>query len=232
MTAEEYKAGQVILIDKPLTWTSFNVVSKIKYALKRQLQLKDLKVGHAGTLDPLATGLLIVCTGRKTKEIESIQNTEKEYIATIEFGKTTPSYDLETEYNGDFPIDHIDKEAISKAFQSFLGEISQVPPVFSAKMIDGKRAYKYARKGTEIEMRPNIININELEILSFESPVLVVRIRCSKGTYIRSFAYDLGKALQSGAHLKGLRRTASGNYHVNDAISLETFQEKLVTLQP
>jgi tRNA pseudouridine55 synthase len=232
MTAEEFKAGQVILIDKPLTWTSFNVVSKIKYTLKRQLNLKDLKVGHAGTLDPLATGLLIVCTGRKTKEIESIQNTEKEYIATIEFGKTTPSYDLETEYNGDFPIEHIDKEAINKAFKSFLGEILQVPPVFSAKMIDGKRAYKYARKGTEIEMRPNIININELEIISFESPVLVVRIRCSKGTYIRSFAYDLGKALQSGAHLKGLRRTASGNYHVNDAISLETFQEKLVTLQP
>ncbi|HOT13444.1 MAG TPA: tRNA pseudouridine(55) synthase TruB [Bacteroidales bacterium] len=232
MTAEDFKAGQVILIDKPLTWTSFNVVSKIKYALKRQLQLKDLKVGHAGTLDPLATGLLIVCTGRKTKEIESIQNTEKEYIATIEFGKTTPSYDLETQYNGQFPFEHIDEEAINKAFQSFLGESLQVPPVFSAKMIDGKRAYKYARKGTEVEMRPNIINISELEIISFERPVLVVRIKCSKGTYIRSFAYDLGKALQSGAHLKGLRRTASGNYHVNDAISLDTFQEKLVTLQP
>ncbi|HEY9123890.1 MAG TPA: tRNA pseudouridine(55) synthase, partial [Bacteroidales bacterium] len=166
------------------------------------------------------------------KEIESIQNTEKEYIATIEFGKTTPSYDLETEYNGQFPFEHIDEEAINKAFQSFLGESLQVPPVFSAKMIDGKRAYKYARKGTEVEMRPNIINISELEIISFERPVLVVRIKCSKGTYIRSFAYDLGKALQSGAHLKGLRRTASGNYHVNDAISLDTFQEKLVTLQP
>jgi tRNA pseudouridine55 synthase len=232
MTAQDLIEGTVLLFDKPYTWTSFNLVNKVRFSIIKHLKIKKLKVGHAGTLDPFATGLLVLCTGKKTKEIESLQATEKEYIATIEFGKTTPSYDLETKFDAEFPYSHVTESFIKEKMQLFLGEIDQVPPVFSAKFIDGKRAYEYARKGTEVEMKANKVTIKELEILSFNQPELVIRIRCNKGTYIRSFAYDLGKAVDSGAYLKGLRRTISGNYNVKDAYSLEKFQEILLALQP
>ena len=228
----KFVEGEVLLIDKPLTWTSFNVVKKIEILLRQTYSLKKIKVGHAGTLDPLATGLLIVCTGRMTKKITEIQDTEKEYIATIEFGKTTPSYDLETEYDEEFPTEHITVELIKGKFKNFIGEIDQIPPLFSAKMVDGKRAYKYARQGIEMELKPNKIHIYELEILEFNHPVAIIRVRCGKGTYIRSLAHDLGKALNSGAHLKGLKRTISGIYQLKDAISIDEFQQNLLTLQP
>ncbi len=224
--------GQIILIDKPLQWTSFNVVKKIEISLRKKYGLKKIKVGHAGTLDPLATGLLVICTGKKTKEIEHLQSSSKEYIATIEFGKTTPSFDLETSFNDEFPFEHITFEKIENALKGFLGEIDQVPPVYSAKMIDGHRAYKFARRGENIEMKPNKVTIKELEIIEFNNPVLIIRIVCSKGTYIRSFAYDIGKALGSGAYLKALKRTISGNYNIKDAKSIEEFQENLLSLQP
>jgi tRNA pseudouridine55 synthase len=227
-----FEEGEIIIIDKPLTWTSFNVVKKIEILIRKKFGLKKLKVGHAGTLDPLATGILVICTGRKTKEITLLQDTEKEYVATIEFGKTTPSYDLETKFNGEFPASHITVELIKEKLKNFTGEINQVPPIYSAKFIDGKRAYKFARKGIEMELKPNKIFVNELEILSFRNPILEIRIACSKGTYIRSFANDIGKALQSGAYLKALKRTISGNYKIKDAISIEEFQENLLSLQP
>jgi tRNA pseudouridine55 synthase len=228
----KFEEGEIIIIDKPLTWTSFNVVKKIEILIRKKFGLKKLKVGHAGTLDPLATGILVICTGRKTKEIISLQETEKEYVATIEFGKTTPSFDLETKFNGEFPTGHITTKLINEKLKEFTGEIYQVPPIYSAKFIDGKRAYKFARKGIEMEMKPNKIFIKELEILSFENPILEIRIACSKGTYIRSFANDLGKSLQGGAYLKALKRTISGNYKIKDAISIEEFQENLLSLQP
>ena len=228
----KFVEGQVIIIDKPLTWTSFNVVKKIEILLRKHFNLKKIKVGHAGTLDPLATGILIVCTGKMTKQITSFQDAEKEYIADIEFGKTTPSYDLESEYDAEYPTSHITKALIIEKMQQFLGEIDQIPPLFSAKMIDGRRAYKIARSGSDMVLKANKITISELEVLEFTHPVAKIRIRCSKGTYIRSFAFDLGKAVNSGAHLSGLRRTISGNYQIKDAISIEEFQENLLTLQP
>jgi tRNA pseudouridine55 synthase len=228
----QFVEGQIILIDKPLQWTSFNVVKKIEISLRKKYGLKKIKVGHAGTLDPLATGLLVICTGKKTKEIEQLQSSTKEYIATIEFGKTTPSFDLETSFNEEFSFEHITYEKIENALKGFLGEIDQVPPVYSAKMIDGHRAYKFARRGKNIEMKPNKVTIKELEIIEFNKPVLIIRIVCSKGTYIRSFAYDIGKALSSGAYLKALKRTISGNYNIKDAKSIEEFQENLLSLQP
>lgn len=232
MNKEEFIEGSILLIDKPLDWTSFNVVNKIRSLITRHYNLKKIKVGHAGTLDPLATGLLIICTGKKTKDIEKIQATEKEYIATIEFGKTTPSYDLETSFDKEYPHDHINRELIEEKLKLFLGEIDQIPPLFSAKMVDGKRAYKLARKGSDLELKPSKITISELEIISYDHPVMVIRIRCSKGTYIRSFAHDIGKAVNSGAYLKGLRRTISGDYHVKDAQSIDEFRENLLSLQP
>ncbi len=231
MTKEGLVEGSILLIDKPLTWTSFNVVSKIRHSIRKQFHLKKIKVGHAGTLDPLATGLLLICTGRKTKEVERLQGCQKEYIARIEFGKTTPSYDLETSFDAEYDYKHITVEKINQAFKNFIGEIDQIPPLFSAKFVDGKRAYKLARQGSDMELKPSRITIWDLEILSFENFVLEVRIVCSKGTYIRSFAYDLGRALDSGAYLKALRRTISGDYNIKDAITLEEFQEKLLSLQ-
>jgi tRNA pseudouridine55 synthase len=228
----KFVEGQVIVIDKPLHWTSFNVVKKIEILLRKQFDLKKIKVGHAGTLDPLATGILVVCTGKMTKQITSFQDAEKEYVATIEFGKTTPSYDLESEYNGEYPTIHITKELIEEKMQQFTGEIDQIPPLFSAKMVDGRRAYNIARSGVEMTLKANKVTISELEVLDFTHPVATIRIRCSKGTYIRSFANDMGKAVNSGAHLSGLRRTISGNYKIKDAISIEEFQESLLTLQP
>ena len=224
--------GEIVLIDKPINWTSFNVVKKVSILIKKKYHLKDLKVGHAGTLDPLATGLLVICTGKNTKKISTLQDSNKEYIATIEFGKTTPSFDLETEFDKEYPVKHVTKELIKEKLKDFLGEIEQVPPIYSAKYINGRRAYKIARKGTEIVLKPNKVFISELEILDFKNPILTIRILCSKGTYIRSFARDIGLSLNSGAYLKALKRTISGDYKIKDALSIEEFQEKLFSLQP
>jgi tRNA pseudouridine55 synthase len=216
--------GEVFLLDKPYRWTSFDVVGKVRSILFYAFNIR-LKVGHAGTLDPLASGLMIVCTGKKTKTIDQIQSLYKEYIATITFGATTPSFDLETALEGDFPVDHISKEKIEDALKTFLGKQLQVPPVFSAKWVDGARAYNKARKGIAVEIKPSEIEIYELEILDYVAPVLTVRIACSKGTYIRSFANDLGKALNSGAHLAGLKRTKVGEFNLENAITIQQFEE-------
>jgi len=225
-----YIEGQVILIDKPLDWTSFNAVQKVKYALQKKYSLKKIKVGHAGTLDPLATGLLIICTGKKTKTIESIQEQEKEYTGVITLGATTPSFDLETEIDEHFPTDHITKEMIEDAAKKFIGEMDQMPPDFSAKKIDGKRAYDIARKGEKPALKTKRISIYAFDVDTSEFPKIRFRIECSKGTYIRSIAYDLGKALQSGGHLTQLRRTKIGEYNVNDAIVVEEFFDSLETI--
>lgn len=211
----------VLLIDKPLTWTSFDVVNKIRYAGKFK------KVGHAGTLDPLATGLLILCTGKKTKEIETYQAQVKEYTGEFTIGKTTPSFDLETEVDHTHPIDHITKEMIEQARISFLGKISQIPPVFSAIKVDGKRAYESARLGKEIELKAREVEITEFEINSDSFPLIKFRVVCSKGTYIRSLARDFGLALQSGAYLSELRRTKIGEFNVSNAESVEEMAKKL-----
>lgn len=217
MTAEEIKAGQVLLVDKPLTWTSFQAVAKIRYTLQKELGLKKLKVGHAGTLDPLATGLLIICVGKKTKEISSFMGLEKEYVAQIKIGGTTPSYDLESEIDATFETSHITRELIEEKLEDFTGTISQYPPIFSAIKQGGVRVYEKARAGEEVVMEPRQITIHELEVLSFEENLLELRVLCGKGTYIRSLAHDLGKALDSGAHLAGLRRTKIGPYEAQGA---------------
>lgn len=216
----DFLAGQVILIDKPLTWTSFNVVAKIRYTISRKLGIKKIKVGHAGTLDPLATGLLIICTGKATKTIESIQAKEKEYTGTFHIGATTPSYDLETEVDKTYATEHINKELLEKARLSFLGENEQTPPIFSAVKVDGKRAYKSARKGEEIKLKKRKIIISELE-WDNNLPELAFRVKCSKGTYIRSLANDVGKALQSGAYMSSLRRTQNGQFRIEQAWQIE-----------
>ena len=215
MTAEEIKAGQVLLVDKPLEWTSFQAVAKIRYTLQKELGLKKLKVGHAGTLDPLATGLLIICLGKKTKEISAYMGQSKEYVAEITFGGTTPSYDLESEIDATFPTAHIDRAAIEAVLPQFRGDIQQYPPIFSAIKQGGVRIYEKARAGEEVVVEPRSITIHELEILSFENNVLSLRVLCGKGTYIRSLAHDLGKALSSGGHLSGLRRTKIGSFEAD-----------------
>lgn len=230
LTAEEYISGQVILIDKDIDWTSFDVVNKVRKALRTELGVKKIKVGHAGTLDPLATGLVILCTGKATKQIESFQNLDKEYIAQIVFGATTPSFDLETGIDATFPAGHIDRELIEEALGVFCGTISQVPPIFSAKQIGGKRAYEMARQGEKVRLEPREVHVHESEILGFEHPELTIRIRCSKGTYIRSYADDLGRYLRSGAYLSGLRRTKIGDFHVNDAKKITDFVKNLKPL--
>ena len=229
MTAEQIKAGEVLLVDKPLRWTSFQAVSKIRYTLQKELGLKKLKVGHAGTLDPLATGLLIICVGKKTKEISSFMGQTKEYVAQITFGATTPSYDLESEFDANFPTDHIDQSAIENVLPQFLGSISQFPPIFSAIKQGGVRVYEKARAGEEVKMEPRTIEIHELEILSMTDNVLELRVRCGKGTYIRSLAHDLGKALDSGAHLSGLRRTKIGPNTVEGARDPEQWAQYFIS---
>lgn len=209
--------GEMLLIDKPLTWTSFDVVGKVRNSLK---PLK-LKVGHAGTLDPLATGLLIVCTGKLTKKIDAYQAEDKEYTGTITLGGTTPSYDLETEIDETFPIDHISEQMIFDAAKTFEGDIQQFPPAHSAIKINGERVYEKARRGEEVEIKSRQVRINSFEIEKIELPNVYFRISCSKGTYIRSLAYDFGKVLHSGSHLSSLRRTKSGDYHVENAWNLE-----------
>ncbi len=222
--AMDFEVGEILYFDKPLHWTSFDLVNKARYAIKRDLGIKKPKIGHAGTLDPLATGVLIVCTGKKTKMIEKLQYETKEYVATIKLGETTPSFDLETEVDATFPTKHITKELVEETLKKFLGEIQQIPPAYSAVKVDGKRAYEYARKGKEVELKPKTLVIDEIELLEYEMPVIKVRVVCSKGTYIRALARDIGEALNSGAHLTALRRTRIGDVTVNDCISIEQFQ--------
>jgi tRNA pseudouridine55 synthase len=223
----DFVAGEVIPIDKPLGWTSFDVIRKLRNHLTKFLGVKKLKVGHAGTLDPLASGLLVVCAGKATKRISEFQDTYKEYVATVKFGATTPSFDLETEIDKEYPFEHITLENLKQVTESFVGEIDQVPPIFSAKNINGKRAYTKARKGEAIELDPVKITIKSIEIVDFQLPLLVFKILCSKGTYIRSLANDVGKAAGSGAHLVSLRRTKIGDINIEDAISIETFTNYL-----
>ncbi len=224
---EEFTEGKVLLIDKPLTWSSFQAVNKVKWSLKKHLGLKKLKVGHAGTLDPLATGLLIICTGKFTKRIQELQGMEKEYTGTFHIGATTPSYDLETEIDQTFDISHIDENLVQQTVQQFLGEIDQKPPVFSAIKKDGKRLYEHARKGEEVEIASRKTTIYEFELTRIALPEVDFRVVCSKGTYIRSLAHDFGVALGAGAHLTALRRTKIGEFNVADAISPQAFEESV-----
>ena len=222
----DFKAGQILVFDKPLHWTSFQLVGKVRWMLCRAIGEKKLKVGHAGTLDPLATGVMVGCTGKATKRIEELQKGEKEYIATLQLGATTPSYDLEHEVDETFPTAHINAALIADVLERFRGDIDQVPPAFSACKIDGKRAYDLARKGKDVELKAKRITVHELELLDFNPTTmsLQLRIRCSKGTYIRSLARDIGHALQSGAHLTALRRTKVGDFNVENAFpDIETF---------
>ena len=221
MKAAEFQEGQILLIDKPVEWTSFDVVNKLRWQLKNKLHVKKIKVGHAGTLDPLATGLLVICTGKFTKKIEGLTADHKTYTGTILLGKTTPSYDLETEYDAEFPTEHITEQLLDEVRLSFLGKQLQTPPIFSAKQIDGKRAYEFAREGKEVELKQNPIEVFDFELDSSELPRLHFSIRCSKGTYIRSIASDLGKQLNSGGTLIELRRTASGDFDIKEALTIE-----------
>ena len=213
--------------DKPYRWTSFDVVGKVRWLICRRLKVKKLKVGHAGTLDPLATGVLIVCTGRATKRIEELQSGTKEYYATIRLGATTPSYDLEKSIDATYPTEHITREMVEQVLERFKGKIEQVPPTFSACKVDGKRAYKMARKGDEVELKPKTLVIDEIELTECNLPDITIRVVCSKGTYIRALARDIGEALQSGGHLIALRRTRVGDYRVEDCLNPEKFTEWL-----
>lgn len=223
----DFLKGAVILIDKPANWSSFDVVKKVRYFLQRRQGVKKIKVGHAGTLDPLATGLMILCTGKATREIDSYQGMIKEYEATLKLGQTTPSFDLETEVDREYPTDHITEELIRQTMEDFIGETGQIPPVFSAKRFGGKRAYEFARQGKAMEMAPATIIIHKMELLGYENQELRLRILCSKGTYIRALARDFGAALGSGAYLASLRRTAIGHYSVKDALAPEEFIKML-----
>lgn len=223
----DFQKGEILLFNKELDWTSFDLVRKLRNSLCRKTGIKKLKVGHAGTLDPKATGLMIVCTGKETKNIDLIQAKEKEYIATLKLGATTPSFDLESAEDQTFPTNHLSLEFVREKLNSFIGEIDQVPPVFSAVKINGKRAYEHARKGDDIVLQPKKITIHEAEILSFSQEQLILRIVCSKGTYIRSLARDLGIALDSGAYLTGLCRTRIGLMKLDYAWDIKEFLENL-----
>ncbi|AJR02651.1 tRNA pseudouridine(55) synthase TruB [Siansivirga zeaxanthinifaciens] len=227
LTAEDYLAGQVLLIDKPLHWTSFQAVNKIRWEIRQALHIKKIKVGHAGTLDPLASGLLVICTGKMTKEIDTFQGQVKEYTGTIVLGSTTPSYDLETEINETFPTTHITEALIKETTKQFIGDIEQFPPVFSALKKDGKRLYEFARAGESVDIKSRTVNVSEFEITNVSGLQVDFRVVCSKGTYIRSLANDFGKALQSGGHLSALRRTKIGDFHVTHAVTIEDFISSL-----
>ena len=225
----DFETGEILAFDKPLHWTSFDVVAKVRYNLCRVLKTKKLKVGHTGTLDPLATGVVIVCTGKKTKMIEQLQYDVKEYIATLQLGATTPSYDLEKEIDATYPTAHINRQLIDETIPLFLGEQWQVPPIFSAVQINGKRAYEFARKGETVELKPKLLVIDEIEVLAFDEATmqLTIRVVCSKGTYIRALARDIGEKLHSGAHLIALRRTRVGDTRVEDCMTIEQFLKQL-----
>jgi tRNA pseudouridine55 synthase len=220
-----FEEGSVLLFDKPVYWTSFDLVNKVRIMIRSTFGIKKIKVGHAGTLDPLASGLMIICTGKATKKIDEFRDLDKEYIATFHVGETTPSFDLETETDNQYPTDHIKEEMVKDVLVGFLGEQKQLPPMYSAKLIEGKRAYEFARKGIEKKLEPVTIYFREIELISFSIPEIKIRMVCSKGTYIRSFARDFGIALQSGSYLSALERTAIGTYHVNKAYTLEKFKE-------
>jgi len=224
---EQFLNGEIILIDKPLDWTSFQVVNKIRWLIRSTFGIKKIKVGHAGTLDPLASGLLILCTGKMTKSIEQFMGQEKEYTGTFTLGSTTPSYDLETEVDNTFPTDHITEELLHTTLNQFVGTIDQYPPVFSALKKDGKRLYEFAREGIEVEIPPRKVNIHSFELTQKVIPKVDFKVICSKGTYIRSLANDYGKALNSGAHLSALRRTRIGEFNIEHAISIEDFEKQI-----
>ena len=220
-----FQEGEVLLFNKPLYWTSFDLVNKIRILIRSTFGIKKIKVGHAGTLDPLASGLMIICTGKATKKIDTFRDLDKEYIATFHLGETTPSFDLETETDSHYPTEHITEELVKDVLTGFLGEQKQLPPIYSAKLIDGKRAYEFARKGIDKKLEPVTVFFREIELLSFKIPEIEIRLVCSKGTYIRSFARDFGKALGSGSYLSSLRRTAIGLFKINDSYTLEKFKE-------
>lgn len=217
----------MLYFDKPLRWTSFALVNKIRYHISRKLGVKKIKVGHAGTLDPLATGVMIICTGKATKRIEELQYQTKEYIATLQLGATTPSFDLEKEIDATYPTEHITREMVEETLKKFTGTIEQIPPAFSACKVDGKRAYDLARKGDNVELKPKTLVIDEIELLECNLPVIKIRVVCSKGTYIRALARDIGEALQSGAYLTGLIRTRVGEVRLEDCMQVDQFEEWL-----
>lgn len=221
--------GEILYIDKPLGWTSFDAVKRLRGALSRRLGMKKIKVGHAGTLDPLATGVMILCTGRATKRIDELQAGVKEYVATIALGATTPSFDLETQIDATYPTEHITRELVDTVLTTFQGRIEQIPPSYSACKVDGKRAYELARKGKEVELKPKILVIDEIELLDFSPVSITIRVVCSKGTYIRALARDIGQALHSGAHLTALRRTRVGGVTVDRCLSVQQAAELIKT---
>ena len=223
----DFISGEIIGIDKPLGWTSFDAVKRVRGVIQRRLGVKKFKVGHAGTLDPLATGVLIICTGRATRRIEELQSGEKEYIAQIRLGATTPSYDMEHPVDKTYPTDHITREMVEEALVALSGERLQAPPIFSAKKVEGVRAYEFARLGEEIELKKALINIYSITLEEYDLPKIRIRVECSKGTYIRSLAQEIGEAVNSGAYLTSLRRTASGEFKVENAWQLEDFLKKL-----
>lgn len=225
----DFQAGEILPLYKPHGWTSFQIVSKVRYLLSRHYGIKRFKVGHAGTLDPLATGVLLLCTGKATKRIEELQSHTKEYVADIMLGATTASFDLEHPINATYPYEHITREAVEKVLKGFIGTIAQRPPLFSACKVDGTRAYKLARDGSEMELAPKQIQIDEIELLAFELPKITIRVVCGKGTYIRSLARDIGEALKSGAHLTRLERTRIGDVRIEECIKPEDFQTWLET---
>lgn len=227
-TKEDFLTGQILLIDKPINWTSFQAVNSLKWGIRKKFNLKKIKIGHAGTLDPLATGLLIICTGKFTKRIPELQGQTKEYTGTITLGATTPSYDLETEIDKTYPTNHLTEELIKKTTSKFLGKIEQIPPIFSALKKDGKRLYEFAREGKTVEIKSRQIEIFEFEVTKIQLPDVHFRVSCSKGTYIRSLAHDFGKKLNSGGHLSSLRRTKIGEYNVNNATSPDSFKENML----
>ena len=229
----DFIAGEVLYFNKPLKWTSFDLVNKFRYKLSRKLKVKKIKVGHAGTLDPLATGVMIVCTGKATKRIDEFQYQTKEYVATLKLGETTPSFDLEKEIDGVYPTEHITREEVERVLQSVVGTIQQIPPVFSACKVDGKRAYELARKGEEVELKSKTLVIDEMELLECELPVIKIRVVCSKGTYIRALARDIGVSLQSGAHLIALERTRIGDVTLDKCMSpedIDAFLDENITV--
>lgn len=223
----DYIAGEILYFNKPLTWTSFNLVNRVRGVLSRHVGVKKLKVGHAGTLDPLATGVMILCTGKATKLIESFQYQTKEYIATLQLGATTPSFDLEKEIDATYPTEHITEDLVRTTLQQFVGTIEQVPPTFSAVKIDGKRAYQYAREGMEVDIKPKTLVIDEIELIDCQLPSITIRVVCSKGTYIRALARDIGIALQSGAHLTALQRTRIGDIDLSQCLEYDDFVNQL-----
>ncbi|MDO5523590.1 MAG: tRNA pseudouridine(55) synthase TruB [Bacteroidia bacterium] len=221
----DFIEGEILHIDKPLHWTSFRLVRVVRAKLCGKLRIKKLKVGHAGTLDPLATGVMTICTGKKTKEIERLQAQTKEYVAQMRLGATTPSFDLETEIDAEYPTNHITRDKVEACLRNFIGEIEQVPPVFSAVKVQGKRAYEFARKNENIELKPKMLVIDDIELISYNLPTITIRVLCSKGTYIRALARDIGQCLQSGAHLTALERTRVGDISLKDCMKVEELDE-------